>query len=821
MSAMFQDFRFAVRILKRGWLVTVVATVSLALAIGGNATVFSLVDAMIFRPLPYPDAERVVLAGERAKDQPELSGAFTTSLPTYADMAERSRTVAEWAAMQPRTLSLRGPDHAEPVSAVAVTPNFFALLGARTERGRTFTREEGVEGAPKVVVMSHEYLERTYGLGSATLDGTTDADPAARADVLGDVLVLNGEPHVVVGVLEPGFAFLSPNEDLWVPLTRSPQAAARDQRNVLAVGRMAEGASMEQVRAELVGVAGQLEAEFPDTQRGWTVDTYNLRFDIPSRQTRLLFALLQGSVVLVLVIACVNITNLLLARGQDRSREIALRSVLGAGRSRIVRQLLTESSLMVGAGALSGVLLSYIGIRALSGQFAAVLPASYQVALDHRVLSFTLALSALAGLVFGLVPALQTFKQDHVSALKEGTGRSSTGRGRKRISRALVVGEIALSFVALGGGSLLVRSFLQITDSNPGFETRGLLTAAVTVPASKYPDDEARVLLQDQMVERALSLGGVRSASVVSVLPQTPIAATDSFRVDGALVDAEAAAPRAIVVQASPDYLETMSIGLLRGRFFDVTDRLGAPPVVVVNRSVAEARFAGTSPLGRRIAVRGQSREIVGVVDDVQQVLLRTGPAASGETVYLPVGQVPEGAGYLVLRTEGDPREAAEPLRVAVQELDPDLTLSQVRTMEEYVAQFLVGIQVFNVVLGGFGLVALLLAALGTYGVLAYSVSQRSHEIGIRMAVGAGSRQVVRMIARQGLWLGAVGLAIGALMTLPLIGVVRSLLQGLSTVQPATLLLIAVVLLAVTMVASFMPAARAASMDPVRTLKEE
>jgi putative ABC transport system permease protein len=805
MLTLVQDFRFAIRTLKRGWLVTVVAIVSLAVAIGGNAAVFSLVDALLFRPLPYPDPERIVLVGEREKDQPELSG-FTTSLPTYADMAERSGTVAEWAAMQPRTLSLRGSERAEAVPGVAVTSNFFELLGAGAVRGRTFSPAEAGEGAPRVVVLSHEYLQRTFG---------EDDDP------LGQVLTLNGEPHEVIGVLPPGFHFLSPNQDLWVPLTRSPRSAVRDQRNLLAVGRMKADATMAQIRAELTNVAEQLEAEYPEAQRGWTVDTYNLRYDVPSRQTRLLFVLLQGSVVLVLIIACVNITNLLLARGQDRTREIALRTVLGAGRARVIRQLLTESSVLVLMGALLGLGAAALGIRAMGSQLTDVLPASWAVALDSRVLLFTLGISVLAGLVFGLAPALQTLRQSHVEALKEGRGRSGRGPRRRRMSRALVVSEIALSFVALGGGSLLVRSFLQIRASDPGFETGNLLTAVVAVPASKYPDDEARVLLKDEVLERVRTLSGVRSVAFASTLPQTPIAPTDTFRVEGIPVDGSAAAPQAIIVQASADYLRTMEIGLVRGRFFAETDRLGDAPVAVINRSMAEARFGARSPLGERLVVREESREIIGVVEDVQQVLLRTGGAASGETVYLPVGQAPEGVNVLVLRTAADPREVAEPLRTALQGLDQDLTVSQVQTMEEFVAQFFVGIQVFNVVLGGFGLVALLLASLGTYGVLAYSVSQRSHEIGIRMAVGAEQRQVARMIARQGFWLGVIGLGIGTGMTLPLVGVMQSILEGVSTVQPAILLIIGAVLLAVTMTASFMPAARAASMDPVRTLRDE
>ncbi len=805
MSTLAQDLRFAFRTLGRRWLITALAVLSLGIAIGGNAAVYSLLDAFIFRPLPYPEPERVVLVGEREQTQPEFSGSLGSSLPAWADWRERSRTVDSWAVMQPRTLGVRGTERADAVSGVAATPSVFTVLDVSPARGRLFTDEESVEGGPRVVLLGHEYWARTWG---------EDRDP------LGQILTIDGEPYEVIGVLPPGFGFLTPNQDLWVPLQRSPQSAARDRRDVFVFGRLATGATTEQARSELTGIARELESEHPDIQRGWTVDVYNLRDDIPTRQSRILFAMLQGSVVLVLVIACVNVMNLLLARGQERAQEIALRTVLGAGRARIVRQLLTESSLMVAGGGLVGVGLGAVGIRALAANFVGALPPGFDVRLDGRVLLFTGAVSIVAGILFGVVPALQTFRQGHSDALKDGGGRGGSGRSKKTLSRALVIGEIALSFLALGGGSLLVRSFLQIQASDPGFTRESVLTAVVRVPASRRATDDERVLFQGQVLERASAVSAVEAVAMVNVLPQAPIASSDTFRVDGAPIEAGIAAPRAVVVKATSDYLDVLGIPLVQGRFLQRGDRADTEPVVAINRKLAEARFGHESPLGRRLHVDGRAREIVGVVEDVQQVLLRTGSAGNGETVYLPAGQSPGGVGFLILRTRGEPHAVAEPLRVGLEALDRDLTVSGILTMEEYVDQFLVGVRVFNVVLGGFGLVALLLASLGTYGVLSYSVSRRGHEIGIRMALGAESRQVVRMIARQGLWLGVVGLVLGALMTLPLVGVLRSLLEGLSTVQPAILLVIAAVLFAVTMTASLVPAGRAASVDPMRTLRD-
>ncbi len=804
MSTVWQDLRYAVRTLRRGWLVTAAAMASLALAIGGNAAVFSMVDAFIFRPLPYAEPDRVVIFGEREKDQPENSGALSTSLATYADLVERSRTMATWGAIRPRTLSLRGSERSEAVSGVAVTPSFFDVMRVSAWRGRTFLQEEGVEGARRVALLSHEYWIRSYG---------ETEDPLSRT------LTLNGEPHEIVGILPEGFEFLTPNQDVWIPLAQSATASPRDQRNLFAAARMLPGSTMDQVRSEMRTLAGQLETEFPETMRNWTVDSYNFRYDIPTSQTRLLFALLQGSVFLVLVIACVNVTNLLLARGQERSREIALRTVLGAGRLRIVRQLFTESSVMVLAAAAAGMALGALGIRLLGNQFAGLLPAQFQIVLDYRVLAFTALISATAGLLFGLAPALQAFKQRHVEALKEG-GRSGRSASKKMLSRVLVVAEIALSFVALGGGSLLVRSFLDLRDTDPGFETSQILTTLVTVPDSRFPGDEERLIFADRMVEAALGISGATAATITNSLPQNFQVPTDSFRIAGAEVDGGVPAPTAMTIKATPGYLETLDLGLVQGRFFEESDRLGTAPVVVVSRALAAARFEGRGALGEGVELDGATREIVGVVDDIQHVAFQA-QVRTNEAIYLPVGQVPEGARWIMLRTTSDPMDAKESLRIALEGLDPDLSTSQMRTMDEFVAQFFVGVNVFNTVLAGFGLMALLLASLGTYGVLAYSVSQRSHEIGVRMAVGARPREVVRMIARQGVTLGIIGLAIGGLMTVPLIGLLNTVLQGLSTVKPLTLVLIGGVLFAVTMVASLVPARRAAGVDPVRTLREE
>lgn len=805
MSTLLRDLTFAFRTLRRDWVLATVAILSLGVAIGGNGAVFSLVDAFLFRPLPFDSPERLVIVGERPESQPPGAGFLATSLLNLRDLQERSRLVDAWAAMQPNTMSLRGAEGAEAVSAMSVTANFFSMLGASLERGRVFESHEAVEGGPALAVLGHEFWRERYG---------EDANP------LGETLVLNGAPHEVIGVTSPNFAFLTPTPDVWTPLPTTAGEAGRDERTVIALGRLSEATTTEQVREEMNGIGTQLAREFSEHQRGWAFDTYNARYDIPTRQTRILFSLLQGSVMLVLLIACVNITNLLLARGQERRREIALRTVLGAHRGRIVRQLLTESSLLVAGGVLLAAVLGFTGIRAISNQFAGVLPPGFEVQMNTRVVLFMLGAAIASGMAFGLAPALQAFRKGQATILREGDVRGGSGRERKRLSKSLVIAEIALSFVALGGGTLLVRSFLEIQGQTTGFDTGQILTASMTLPPSKQPDDESRIRIRERALDRMHTISGVQEAAFVSVLPQSSFGAADTFRIEGRALDPAVPAPRATVVQASPRYAAAMGIELLQGRFFTDEDRLDGVRVAVVSRSVVDAEFPQGGALGARVTVRGEARTVVGIAANVPMSLIQTAGGAADAAIYLPMHQTPQGASSIVLRTAGDPRSAADPLRRSLQRVDPDLSLSSVLTWDEYIDQFLVGIQVFNVVLGGFGLVALLLAALGTYGVLSYSVNQRRREIGIRMTVGAQPRGVVAMMARQGLLLATIGLALGVALTLPLVGLVQGVLAGFATVRPGSLTLIGALLFAVTMIATLVPAARAAMVDPVSALRD-
>jgi putative ABC transport system permease protein len=805
MAQLVRDARFALRMFRKRWGITAIALVSLAIAIGGNTAVFSLVSAVLLQPTSVVEPARVVLVQERLKTQSLNLSNFSVSEGTLADLRERSRTTAKWAGYRVAQRGLRGSESSEPITVAEVSPGFFELVGAPLRLGRGFHAEEGRAGGPHVAVVRPEYWLREHG----------DADP------LGQILMLDGEPHEVVGVLPEDFNVLFAPADVWVPMIDDPGQRSRDSRTIVALARLAPGATQDAFRAEVDALAGQLEAEHPQAFSGWTLDAFNYRDDIPSTQTRIFYGLLQGSVFFVLLIACANVTNLLLARGQERQREIAVRLTLGAGRGRIVRQLLTESTLLVAGGTLLGLGLGWYGIRLIVNRLTNVLPPNIGLELDGRVLLFTVLIACVTGLAFGLAPALQTFRNSQAAAVQSGSGRSSATRGRRMLSRTLVVAEIALSLVALGGGGTLIQGFLQLRGGEPGFDPTPILTTRLRIPQAKYATDEQTALLLDQVLDGVAAIEGVEASALANALPRGFGTPTATFQLRGQETEEGAQAPRAYSLQVTPGYFDTIGIELLRGRTFARADRLGQAPVAVVNRAFVDTWLAGGSPLGQYVEIGGVAREIVGVVEDIQQVLLQTGSLKS-ETIYAPAAQTPAGSYRLALRARGgDPGMLAEPLRAAVRELDPDLTLGQVLTLNEVTEQNFAGIDVFSAILGGFGALAILLASLGNYGVLAYSVSGRRNEIGIRMALGAEGRSVVWMVARQGVTLAVIGLALGGLLMVPLMGVIRSILAGIATVSSGSVTTVAGVLFAVTVVASLVPAVRAASVNPVTALRQD
>lgn len=801
MSAIWTDTRFAFRTLRKDWLINLLAGLSLALALAGNTTVFGMVNAFLYRPLPFPEPERIVLVGERQANAPQT---LTASPANLAELQENNRTFENLAGYRPGVVSVGIGDRPVSVTSATVSPGFFAVVGATPVLGRAFVAEEGVVGNHRVTVVSETFVtDRLAGL----------------ADPVGAEVRLNGEPHVVVGVMAGDFEFFFPGVELWVPLALDAAKMSRDQRSIIGVGRLLPGVTMEQTRQDLGTIWDRLVAEYPESNGGWVMDILNFRHEIPAPQARTLFGLLQGTVVIVLLIACVNIANLLSARGQRRQREIALRTILGANRLQILRQLMIESVLLAVLAGAVGLALAFVGVRLMALSLAPVMVGHYMPVVDARVLLFSLAMTLLSGILFGLLPALQSFKVDLAGSVKEG-GRGVTGTaGKKLLSRGLVVAEIAMSLVLLAGGSILVRSFLELRNADAGFGSDGVLTIPVTLPFAVDNADERNAMLE-QLVSTVTNMPGVETATVATTLPLNVFAVADAFSIDGRALAADEARPRALWVGAPTNYLDAMGIPLMRGRFFSAADRDGSAPVVAVSARLAEVHWPDEDPIGQRLTFQGKSREIVGLIGDTRQTLLSTDGVADA-VLYVPIAQDPPAAIFVMARAAIDPGVLVAPLRTGLQELHSDLVIGRIQTLDEIVDQLFVGLNIFNYVLTGFGNLALLLASLGTYGVLAYNVTQRRQEIGVRLAMGAQQGEIVRLITRQGALLGAVGLLAGVPGVLAIVAVLRSVLVNSSPVQPGTIVAVAAVLFAATVAASVIPARRASKLDPVTVLRDQ
>ncbi|MCP3957743.1 MAG: ABC transporter permease [bacterium] len=805
METLWMDFRFALRTLRKNFSVTLLATGSLALAIAGNTAVYSLVNSFLHRPIPYQDVERLVMIGE-TNDALQAGQVSTTSQANFLDFSERQSSFQQMAAMQGAAYTLGGSgENPEQLTVGLVTPGFFSVVGAEIASGRRFSGEEGVRGRDRVVLLSHELWTERFG---------------ARSDLSGETLDLNGEIYDVIGAVGADFEWiLAPNTDLWVPLVIEHGAAPRQRRDLFALARLADGVTEESAQAQMDTLMGQLVDEHPEINRGFAVELLNLGHDIPDSRNRMFFQLMQVALLFVLLIACANIANLLLSRSQARERELAIRNSIGASRRRIVVQLFTESTVMALIAGTLGVALGYAGMKAINSAFANVLPRFWLPTLDLRVLGYTLAVTLLGALLFGLAPVLQFSRFDLHSALKDGTLGASAGARRRLASNTLVALEISFALAFLAGASIMIDTFQTMQTVEPGFETENVLVMRLDLPETRFGTPEQQAAAADQVRQRLGSLPGVGSAIVSNVAPRTPFLPRDSFVIDGRPVADEQAPPQASWLTISEGYLETLGIPLHRGRAFTAADNLNAVRVALINETLAERHWRGENPIGQRVRIQGEPREIVGIVDDVRHdVIVRT--EATG-LVYLPWAQQPANAFGVALKTDVEPESLAETARREIAAFDRNAALTQVQTLDTFVEQFWVGQQVFTAILGGFGTLALILAALGTYGVLAYSVAQRTHEIGIRMAIGASRGAVLSMIVRQGVVVGAIGIALGMLLVPLQVKMIAAIFQGVVPVEPTSMIGAALILALVTLIASWLPARRAASVDPIRALRCE
>jgi len=808
MDGLLLDVKYALRSLRQSRGFTVAAVVTLALGIGANTLLFSVISFVLLRPLPYADPDRLVVVTERQDRMQEVS----LSYPNFLDYRAGSRGLfSHFAATRRHSFNLTGTGEPERVRGRMVSADLFPALGISPVLGRAFRPEEDAPGAPRVVVLTWELWQRRFG---------------GDASILGRSIEMSGEPYEVVGVLPRSFRLFS-GADAYVPLGQWADSF-KDRGmhpGIYGVARLRPGVTREQAQVALDAVAARLDEQYPGSNRGDRTNVEGMG-DAVVGESRKPLLVLWGAVVFVLLIAGANVANLLLARASARQQEIAVRLAMGAPRSRLVRQLLTEAGVLALLGGGLGTLLAVWGLSALRPLVPATVPRAGDLRIDALALVFTLALSLAAAALFGLFPALRASSVDLNSFLKE--GRAIVGRGRGRLRNALVVAEVALALVLLVGAGLLVRSFARLTRVDPGFDPRRVLTLSMSLPQARYRDAASLVRFAREVRERAAALPGVAAAAITSGVPLGDAPDISVWHVGHDELD-RAGVYQTVFYSATPGYLEAMRIPLLAGRFFTETDS-DDHPVCVIDEAFARKFFPGQDAVGRRIVdgQHGAERpvEVVGVVRHVVQANL-DGRGSVQLGMYVPYSAAARlfpdlVAGMtLVVRAQGDPRALEPELRNVIRSVDAQQPVYAVRTMEETVSQSLGDRRFSLLLLGAFAGLAVVLALVGIYGVMSYTVAQRTREIGIRMALGAAHGRVLALVVTQGLRLAGLGLAIGVGFALALSGVLRSLLFGVTATDPLTYAAVAAALGAIALCACWLPARRAARVDPVVALRAE
>jgi putative ABC transport system permease protein len=809
-EALLQDVRYGARLLARHKGFTAVAVLTLGLGIGANTAIFSVVNELLLNPLPYSDAERIVMLWEVT---PEGESQNPISSANFRSWREQGTVFESMAAFTDRRYNLTGGGEPEEVAVQLATPELFRVLDVKPFLGRGLTPADALSNAPDVAVLSHGFWLRRFG---------------GDRGILGKPIMLNGAPTTVVGVLPPGFQWhirqmsntTKPSE-IWVALELPAEEPYSRGRFLSAVARLKPGVSFAQADAEVDTIAARYALDSPKYNKGYTAEVIPLREQFVGK-VRPALLILFGAVGFVLLIACVNVVNLLLSRAAAREKEIVLRTALGARRVRVMRQLLTESLLLAILGCALGLLLAAWGIRALVAISPADLVNLQGVGLNFKVLALTVAVSLLTGLLFGLAPAFEATRLNLGDALKEG-GKGAAGHSARssRLRGALVIAEVALALVLLAGAGLLIKSFLRLQGIDPGFKQENVLTMVMRLPGAKYTEDQQMVAFYRKAGERLRALPGVLDAGMVNYLPlYGGLGARTSFTIEGRPAPPDGEGPATDVRVTDATYFRAMGIPLLRGRNFTDSEIAEARHVVLISEAMAKQHFPGEDPIGKRITVPMSAEpvptEIVGIVGDVRYESLVD---EAYPTVYMPIPELTYPFMTLVFRTGGDSLHIAPAVRKALLEIDPDQPVSDVRTMDEVMATT-VGRARFNtLLLGLFAGLATLLAAIGIFGVMNYSVTLRTREIGLRMALGAQPREVLRLILKQGLLLTAIGIAVGLAGALALTRVMSGLLFGVGSTDPATFAAIALLLTLVSLIACYLPARRATRVNPLIALR--
>jgi putative ABC transport system permease protein len=802
MDTLVHDLRYAIRTLRRTPSFTVAVVACLALGIGANTAIFSVIDGVLLEPLPFRDPRSLVMVW--ATNIQHGANRNVVSPADYLDWRSRSSSFVDVGAYIDWRGNLTGAQEPVEVARAIATASFFNVLGVPAEIGRVYTNEEDAPNGPNVAVLSHRLWQRQFG---------------GRREVLGTRLELDGRPFTVIGVMPEGFGIEGSKADLWTPPGLDPAVDYRTRtgRYLTSIARLKPGVSPERAQADMSVIARQLAAEHPTFNAGWGVNVVPMYEQVVGGVRRALLVL-GGVVAFVLLIACANVANLLLARSTARTREIAVRTALGAGRGRMVQQLLTESIVLSALGAVGGLVLASWGIHAVKALAPEGVPRVASIGIDGWTLAFTGVIALVTGVVFGLVPALRAGRGDLQGVLREGARGSTAASGARKV---LVVAQVALSLVLLVGAGLMARSFVRLESVDPGFDPENVLTGRIQLAGQRYRASATATAFFDELLDRVRRLPGVESASAINWLPFGGQGSSTSYWIEGRPVPPPTAEFVADVRAVAGDYFRTMRIRVMRGEPFDARANTETPKQVVVNESFVRAHFPSSNPIGQHVlmpwddTLRG---EIVGVVADTKHAAL---DSAARPMIYWAMRQFPTNLMTLVVRTTGDPMRLVPAVTREVRALDANQPFADPKPLDAYLGQSVVQRRFSLTLLSIFSSLALVLAALGIYGVLAYSVAQRTREIGVRMALGARDGIVARMVVREGLGMVGLGLAIGVAGALAVTRVMASLLFDLSPTDPLTFVGVTVVLGAVAVLASYLPARRAARVDPIVALRSD
>ncbi|HEX7772026.1 MAG TPA: ABC transporter permease [Pyrinomonadaceae bacterium] len=801
----WRDVRLGARALVHSPIFTAVTVLSLALGIGANTAIFSVVNGLLLRPLPYPEAEQIVDVWHTPPQQafPGLDR-FSVSPANYIDWKAQSTAFEQMAVYTYTGLSLSTSNDPLSLIGAAVSSDFFSVLRTNPMQGRGFTPDEEQPGRDQVVVISHGLWQRAFG---------------ANPNIMGQTLTLNSRSFTVVGIMPAGFEF--PREaELWVPLAwDDKERQVRSIHDYLVVARLKQNVSLDQAQAEMSTISSRLEQQYPEENSGWGARVIPLREDLVGN-IRLALLVLFSAVGFVLLIACANVANLMLARGANRRKEMAVRIALGAGRARLVRQLLTESVLLAVTGGLLGLLLAVWGSKMLVKLGS--LPNAGEIGIDTWALGFTVLVSFAAGIIIGIVPALQFTRTNISETLKQGSGRTGGSPMKQHTRKALVISEVALSLVLLIGAGLMIRSFWKLQNVNPGFDTSNALTMSVVLTPTRYSEPHQMLAFFDRAMEQIRAVPGVVSVGTTTTIPLAGGGSTQPFTVEGRPAAAIAEQPMAQTRYISPDYFRAIGIPLRQGRVFSDYDRDNSVPVVIISEAMARRFWPGENPIGKRLTPSFHSeqgaREIVGIVGDVKSSGLEVDSAAM---MYLPFRQSPRPFLSFVVRTASNPESLIQPVSRAIYSIDKEQALTDVQTLDQVLVASLSGRRFNMTLLLAFAGVALLLAAVGVYGVMNYTVTLRRRELGIRMALGAEATDVLRLVLRQGLTLTLIGVAAGLISAYALTRLMATLLYGVTATDYLTFITVPAVLIVVGLAASYVPARRATKVNPTIALRTE